>query len=232
LCGCTTIYNPATQKKEFILIDSKEEMALGRDMDKQIKKELKIFSDPAQLYRLNSIGKRIALVSDRRDIPYQFAVIDDKELNAFAIPGGFVYVNRGLMETATDDELACVVGHEVGHIAARHSVKRLQTDMGYQLLASLALGMSNKQSLSQAVNTVYNLVALGYSRNDELLADRLGVVYAKRANFNPYAMISFLQKLKKTAEKKGNSFNLVFLSSHPPLQQRIKNIEKVILSHH
>lgn len=228
LSGCVTIYNPATQRKETLLIGTESEVALGRDMDMQIQKTLKISQDYHIQQRLNAIGDRIANSSDRQDVNYHFGIVNDKELNAFALPGGFVYVNSGLMNISADDELACVLAHEIGHVAARHSVKKLQAIMGYQIIMGIALGLSGQQSIVKATDIVFNLVNLGYSRKDELLADRLAVKYAKKAGFNPQGMVTFFEKLKKEAETKGQNFNLVFLSSHPPIEERIKNVRNEI----
>src|SRR3989338_1349985 len=180
LNGCVTIYNPATQKRETLLIDTQSDVSLGRDMDRQIQKKLKILKDLKRQDRLDNIGIKVSGFSDRKDLTYYFRVIDNKEFNAFAIPGGFIYVNSGLMDHATDEELACVLAHEIGHIAARHSVKKLQANLGYQIILSIALGLSGKQEIERAADIVFNLSSLGYSRQDELLADKLSVRYAKR----------------------------------------------------
>lgn len=225
LSGCVTIYNPATQRKETLLIDTESEVALGRNMDRDIQKRLKILRDPQMQYRLNNIGSKVVTFSDRGDLNYYFSIVKDKDLNAFAIPGGFVYVNSGLMDISTDDELACVLAHEIGHIAARHSVKKLQANLGYQIIMGIVLGAGGGRSMTRAINIVFNLVSLGYSRQDESLADRLAVKYAIKAGFNPYAMLTFFEKLKKEAERKGPNFKLVFLSSHPPIEERIKNVK-------
>ena len=228
LSGCVTIYNPATQRRETLLIDTQEEVLLGGDMDQEIQKKLKVLVDPQMQHRLDIIGNKVASASDRTDLSYQFRIVNDKELNAFAIPGGFIYVNSGLMNVANNDELACVLGHELGHIAARHSVKRLQTTLGYQIIMSIALGIGGNTSMGQATDVVFSLVNLGYSRKDESLADRLSVKYARRAGFNPYGAVTFFEKLKKEAQAQGPNFNLVFLSSHPPIEERIKNIQEEI----
>jgi len=224
LTGCVTIDNPATGRKETLLIDTASEVSLGKDLDVQVQKKFKLYPDQTMHARLDFIGNRIARVCDRQDIAYYFRIIDDKSLNAFALPGGFIYVHKGVMEVATDDELAGVLGHEIGHLAARHSVKRLQANLGYQLLISIALGATGKQYVGDALSVVFDTVYLGYSRKDELLADRLAVRYAKRAGFNPLGMVSFFEKL----EKEARGFNLVFLSSHPPIEERIKNVKEEI----
>ena len=230
-CGCVTIYNPATERRESLLIDTRQEVSMGQEMDAQLRKKLKVSQNPAYQRRLEAIGQRIAAASDRQDLREYFAVVNDKELNAFAIPGGYIYVNSGLMEAADDNELACVIAHETGHVAARHSVKKLQAVLGYQLIVGLALGLSGQQGVTlQALDVVFNLINLGYSRKDEFLADKLAVRYAKRAGFNPYGMVTFFEKLQQEAQRKGQGFNLVYLSSHPPIAERIKQVKNEIAS--
>ncbi|MFA5356178.1 MAG: M48 family metallopeptidase [Candidatus Omnitrophota bacterium] len=232
LSGCVTIYNPATQKTETLLINTESEVALGRDMDKEISRKLKIMSDPQRQARLDNISARIAAASDRQDLTYHFKVIDDKEFNAFAAPGGFIYVNKGLMDSATDDELACVLAHEVGHVAARHSVKQMQAGLGYQLIMAIVLGVSGQETIVRATNIIYNLGSLGYSREDELFADKLAVRYAKRAGFNPYGMVTFFKKMQVEAKKKGGVLNIEIFSSHPDMAKRIEYTKKEIASNH
>jgi predicted Zn-dependent protease len=177
---------------------------------------------------LQDIGYRVSTFSDRQDLIYYFRIVDDPDFNAFAIPGGFIYVNSGLIDNATDDELAGVLGHEIGHLAARHSVKRLQVNLGYQIVMGIAMGVSGQEAIGRATDIVFNVASLGYSRRDEFLADKLAVKYARNAGFNPYGMITFFEKLRQEAKNKGEGFRLVFLSSHPPLEERIKNVEKEI----
>ena len=228
LSGCATTYNPATQRNETILIDTQSEVSLGRDMDRQIQGKLKILQDPKRQNRLDNIGIKVSGFSDRKDLAYYFRVIDNKEFNAFAIPGGFIYVNAGLMDAATDDELACVLAHEIGHVAARHSVKHLQANLGYQLIMGIALGLSGQQAMGEAMDIVFNLASLGYSRKDETLADKLAVKYARYAGFDPYGMITFFKKLQKEADKKGGNLRIEIFSSHPNIEERIKNVEREI----
>jgi len=228
LSGCASIYNPATQRNEFILIDTGNEISLGNAMSKQINSESKISNDAAWNERLNRAGQRVAQASDRNDLKYQFFVVEDDDLNAFALPGGFVYVHSAVLKEANDDELACVLAHEIGHIAARHSVKRLQVVLGYQIVMSLAFSKSSSVDLHKAINVVFNVVSLGYSREDERLADRLAIKYAYKSNYKPEAMISFFNKLKAQSNQRKESYNLVFLSSHPPIDERINNVKKEI----
>ncbi len=226
--GCATIYNPATQRNEFILIDTASEVSLGNAMSKQISGESKISNDPILNARLNRIGQKVAASSDRNDLKYQFFVVENNDLNAFALPGGFVYVHSAVLKEANDDELACVLAHEIGHIAARHSVKRLQVVLGYQIVMSLAFSKSSSVDLYRAIDVVFNVVSLGYSREDERLADRLAVKYAYKSRHNPEAMISFFNKLKAQSSQRGQGYNLVFLSSHTPIDERINNVKKEV----
>ncbi|MFA5411721.1 MAG: M48 family metallopeptidase, partial [Candidatus Omnitrophota bacterium] len=145
-----------------------------------------------------------------------------------ALPGGFIFVNKGLMSVLNDDELAYVLGHEVGHVAARHIAKKLQSNMAYQLLIQIAFAGSdgNAAAIASGIDTVYNLIDLGYSRHDEYEADRLGVKYAFRAGFKPEAALSSLEKIKK--EEGPNWKVLEYFRSHPYAEERIAALKKII----
>lgn len=225
--GCETIYNPATEKNEVIFIDTAQEVSLGRSMASQVGTQYKISHDQARIARAQRLGAIVAAVSDRKDLAYHFGVIEDKEINAFAVPGGYIYVYTGLMDKASDDELAGVLAHEVGHIAARHSVKQMQVQMGYDILMSLIFRDASAADFQRAISVAFNIVSLGYSREDELLADRLAVKYMVRASRNPYAMVTFLQKLK-AEENKSLTLNFEILRSHPDIDRRIRNTEEAI----
>jgi predicted Zn-dependent protease len=228
LIGCATIPNPVTGREEMIFIGTATEVSLGKSIAKQITWEKKLINEGRQKERIERIGKIIAKFSDRRDVVYSFSLVNDKEFNAFAIPGGFIYINSGLAETATDDELACVIAHEIVHVAARHSVKHLQASLGYQILISVALGGENQATARQISNMIFNLSEMGYSRGDETLADMVGVKYAYLAGFDPNGMISFFKKLKAEVVKRGQSLPIEILSSHPNLDRRIQTVEAEI----
>jgi predicted Zn-dependent protease len=230
IAGCVTVFNPATGRQESLLIGTKQEVELGLQMHNELRQKMKFSRDPDAVQRLSVIGNRIAAASDRQDLEYRFSIVIDKELNAFATPGGFVYINSGLMAAATDDELAGVVAHEVGHIAARHSVKQMQGLLGMQMLLGIAGGLSGKESVNQTLTIVFDLVNLGYSRKDEFQADKLAVRYSRRAGFNPWGIIAFFRKLEENSLQKGRSAPPVFLSSHPPIEQRIAQVEQEINS--
>ncbi|MBD3245462.1 MAG: M48 family metalloprotease [Candidatus Omnitrophica bacterium] len=221
--GCVAMYNPATQQREYYFIGESAEVRLGRNMAEKIRREQELSSDQSLVRRVRRIGEQVAGVSDRSDIQYHFSVLDDETLNAFALPGGYIFVHDGLVKKSTDAELAFVLGHEIGHVAARHSLKRLQAVVGFQLFSALAFAEKDHESLRRAVNAVYQLVALGYSRQDELSADSLGVEYATAAGFPAQGAVSFFRKLQREANP---SPQFEMLQSHPDIETRIRRIQE------
>lgn len=229
-CGCATLYNPATGRNEMIFINSDTETAIGKNVIAELSKTETLSGNERLRQRVNSVGSRIVAVSDRHDVQYQFDVLANKELNAMALPGGFIYVNEGLAAVLTDDELAYVISHEVGHVAARHIAKKLQAGIVYQTLLSIAFAGSgagtNAQALAQGATIIYSLISLGYSRQDEYEADRLGAKYAYAAGFDPYASIQALEKLKKNEGPNWKA--LAYFRSHPYVDERIAALKKEI----
>lgn len=234
LAGCATVYNPATGREEIILIDTRFEIAIGASSVTQLGDKYKLSESKQDLERLNRIGQKIALASDRQDLKYSFYLIEDKSLNAFTIPGGHVYIFRGLYELLDDDELACVLAHEIGHASARHPAKRLEAALGYQILSTIALAAYQKGKrqkkqtayIAYAASTAFNLAILGYSREDEFQADELAVKYSHKAGFNPRGMIGVFKKLEEKQEK---GFPVPYiLRSHPYLKERaVRTKEKI-----
>lgn len=231
LSGCATIYNPATQRKEIILIDDKTEVSLGKNVSQQLVREQPLSKDAALKARVERIGRKIAAVSDRQEVPYEFYTLSDKELNALSLPGGFIFINQGLAEKLTDDELAFVLGHEAGHVAAKHAVKKVQSNMAFSLVLNTALAASGSDpagasGLANAGSQVYNLVSLGYSRQDEYLSDKLGAKYASKAGYDPHASIPALEKIRQ-GEGRGPKL-LEYLRSHPYVDDRIEKLKKEV----
>lgn len=222
--GCVTIYNPATGKKEIYFIDENTEILIGKNLASQILKEKKACQDKELILYVNDIGQKVARASQRNYLKYYFYILEDKEINAFALPGGFVFINKGLVDIANKDEIAFALGHEIAHICARHPVKRLQVSLGIELLLSIALRKPKYADLRKGLSIIYKIIALGYSRQDEFLADSLGLYYAYKAGFNPYGAVTLLEKLKKQEKTQP----IVFLSSHPPLEERIKKVKEKI----
>ncbi len=226
LNGCVTEYNLATQQEEWILYSTDREIKIGRSISRAVEKKYELTDDALLQKRVEDIGRRIVAVCDRQEIEYHFRVIEDEEVNAFSLPGGFVYINKGLIEKVdNDDELACVLAHEVGHIVARHAVKRLQALMGYNFLRILVSQAPEGGKLVTGADIAFAQIIAGYSREDELLADQLGARYAKRAGFNPEGMISFLKKLQEIHRKKPIS-SKSYLRTHPYVPDRIRVVKQ------
>ena len=217
LVGCATT-GPGG-KKSLILIGDAEERDIGLKMSAQLKREKKFVTDRTINDYVNRTGQKIARLSDRPDVNYQFAVIEDKAPNAFAVPGGYIYVHTGLLKMIdTQSQLAGVLAHEISHIVARHSVKQLQEGMGFQILSALVFGGSS-QATQSAVNVGLALVMRGHSRADEAEADSYGTIYMARAGFNPEGMAQVMDKLAALSGN-GEGFWENLSSDHPPAARR------------
>jgi len=221
--NCAAEYNLATKKEENLFFSTASEVGLGRSLARKVEEEFELCQDPAVQERVDKIGEKLASVCGRKDISYSFTVLESEKANAFALPGGYVYVNKGAIEkTDSDDEIAAVLAHEIGHIVARHSIKRLQAAIGYNLLSILALAATKDVRFKRGADLAFGQIMLGYSRKDEFLADELSVEYLRKAGYNPEAVVSFLKKLKQL-EKEAPIRPLIanYARTHPYLPQRI-----------
>jgi MAF protein len=226
LTGCSTEYNLATKQEEAYYYSTDKEVQIGRSVNRQVEKEYKFSADPLAQKRVEDIGKKIAAVSDRGEIDYYFRVLEDDDLNAVSLPGGYVYVNSGLLDkVSNDDELACVLAHEVGHIVARHSIKKLQAMQSYSVLRLLVAVTPKAGAVGSAADVAFTQFLLGYSREDELLADQLGARYAKLAGYNPHAMITFLTKLQDINRRMPAREHSYF-RTHPYVPDRIRVVKQ------
>ncbi len=227
LVGCATT-GPGG-KKSVILIGETEERDIGAKMAAQIRAEKRIYSDRTVGDYVNRTGQHIARLSDRPDLPYQFTIIEDKTPNAFAVPGGYIYVHTGLLRILDNQaQLAGVLGHEISHIVARHSVKQLQEGLGLQILSTLVFGGSS-QATQAAVNVGLALVLRGYSRDAEAEADNYGTLYMARAGYNPEGMAQVMDKLANLSAS-GEGFWENLASDHPPAAKRAAAVRAEIKS--
>lgn len=228
LVGCSTEYNLATKQQESYYYSTDKEVAMGQSINRQVEKELKFTNDPLQKKRVEDIGKKIAAASDRKEIDYIFQVLEDDTVNAVALPGGYVYVNTGLLDKVdNDDELACILAHEVGHIVARHSIKKLQAMQSFSILRLLVAvaPAPGTGEVGTAADVAFTQFLLGYSREDELLADQLGARYAKLAGYDPHAMITFLNKLQDINRRMPLQEKSYF-KTHPYVPDRIRVVKQ------
>ncbi|AWB10095.1 Peptidase family M48 [Thermodesulfobium acidiphilum] len=208
------------------LISTQEEIKIGRDASKSFEKKYGLYNDQYWNQKVSEIGSRLVAVCDRKDLPYSFKIVNINQVNAVSFPGGFIYVYKGLLNfVKSDDELACVLGHEIGHVCRRHVVKNIEKEFYADLLLQIFFARSS--SLTKYIaRLTENLVMLGYSREEEYEADHYGAIYAYRAGYNPCAMITFMERLK-TLEK--NSFGKAYeiFSDHPATEERIKRLQEL-----
>lgn len=222
--GCVT--NPVSGQAQLRLISTEEEVTLGGNLDDRIRSEYSVITGTPEAERVARIGEKIAAVSDRRDITYQFALLESDDLNAFAAPGGFIYVTSETERVAeTDAELAAVIAHEVGHVAALHSVNQMQRALAYDILAALVLG-EDQQRVAEAADIAFNAVIMtGFSRQDELQSDELGVKYAWKAGYDPYGLANFFVDLQERNQETMVDEAFEFLRSHPNISERRRRAE-------
>jgi predicted Zn-dependent protease len=229
--------NLVTKQRQVKFISEKTEIEIGRKAKEQIVKEYGTYKDLEWQIYLDQVGQRVAKCSDRPELQYDFTIIDTEILNAFAVPGGFVFVTRGLLAECRDEaELAIVLGHEITHIAAWHGIEMLQkagllgTLTALSVVGGAALGAGEAAiALAQAASIYENLYLLGYGRNNELQADQYGALYAARAGYDPEAMLTFFQRLDviEKEEMAGQHLSPYWLD-HPPTQERLKRSAKWI----
>ena len=229
--GCSR--SVVTGKKEFIAISTEEEIAMGQQSGPEFEKEFgdKVPNDRLQEY-LQSVGGRLASVSDRA-MPYEFSLLSSDTPNAFALPGGKIYVTVGLFKNMTNErQLAAVLGHEVVHVADKHSVKGLQRQMGAEILAELAgaaVGGEKAQTAEAAAKITTGMVNLKYDRGMESEADAYGVKYMVRAGYNPWGMVELLETLQSLSNSNPGLFGDLF-ATHPLTETRIKEARQIVQS--
>jgi len=215
-------------KKSLILIPTSTEIEIGREVSSEVESSEKLHTDQRVQNYVNNVGQKIAEVCDRKDIKYTFKVIDSEQVNAFACPGGFIYIYAGLIKIMDNEaQLAAVLAHEVGHVVARHSVKRLQTVYGYSILMDVLLGDKMSEVALQMINAATFLILQGYGRDNEFEADNYGILYAYRASHNPKAMVQIFNKFIEVEGSPPSVFEQLLLS-HPPTQDRIDKANKQI----
>ncbi len=218
LCGLTA----GVPAAEAGLISREQEIEMGRSYGQELEARYGVVQDPLIQERLDKIGQRLAKVSGRTDIEYSFKVLNNDEVNALACPGGFIYVYRGLLDyMSSDAELAGVLGHEIGHVAKKHTVHAMEKQLWTTILmiaATKGMGWGLAQMLQQAL-------LAGYSRTDERGADKESVRNTIEAGFNPYSMLIAAFKLEDLAAQEGAP-NYGLFSSHPEPEERIRRVLK------
>ena len=227
VAGCYSSYNLATQREEVSFTSTDREIRMGDGIAKRVLKELKPVKDEAMQERVRALGARLAAQSSRQELPYHFYVVKGDEMNAFTVPGGQIFVNEALVRFAKgDDELAAVLAHEIGHTAARHPVKRYESlTTGAIGQTILAVGARNA-AITQGTNAILTSLFLAYSREDELLADRLAVGYLRGAGYDPVGCVRFMERLKQheTPHRRPRSY----FRTHPYMAERLSVVREAI----
>lgn len=219
----TTEYDP-------VLIGEESEIEIGKNTDQQIRQKYRVSADASLNQRINTIGQRLAANAGRK-INYTFTVLDDEQVNAFAAPGGFIYITTGLLtRLKNDNEIAAVLGHEIGHVVEKHSLKAIQRQMfaqfGLQIMGSLLGDGGLSQSLLLKASEISaSLLLLKNSRMNELQSDVQGVRIMRASGYDPRAMIDVQRML---LAQPGGGSSLAIISTHPPSQERIDMIQKAI----
>lgn len=233
LTGFTTV-NPATDEREVIFISPEKERAMGKRFHGRVLKHFDMPVDPLLEEKVKGIGEELAEVSDRKEIIYTFTVLNhdkDRFYNAFAAPGGYVYIFDDLVNALEDEgQIASVLAHEMGHIEAKHAIKRFQGDIGATLLMLLGMNMNKETGDFQKANRALGQLMSEYSRSDEEQADLLAVKYMKASGFDPEEAVNALKKMQEL-RKKGPRRKYSSYRTHPYYSERISYIEKQIKGH-
>lgn len=226
--ACAT--NPATGRREINLMSEAQEISIGQENDPQIKQEMGVYNDPDLQAYVTGIGIKMAKLSERPNLPWHFTVVDVAAINAFAVPGGFIYITRGILPFLDDEaELAGVLGHEIGHVTARHSAQQYTRSIGGAVgLAALGIFVPAARPFGDLTQQALGVLFLKYGRADESQADQLGVRYTSEAGWDPAAVPSVLTTLGRLDEASGERRGVPnWLATHPEPLERVKEIQPV-----
>jgi predicted Zn-dependent protease len=241
LASCATVVNPVTGREERTVMSEEAEIAEGKKAHEQVLAEYGAYDDAKVQAYVNDLGQRLAKQSHRANLQWTFTVLDSPEINAFALPGGYVYVTRGIMAyMESEADLAGVIGHEIGHVTARHGAQRAtrQQTAGIGVLAASVLGavLGVGDVASQVSQSVAAGYVASYSREQELQADQLGAEYLSRNRYDPQNMVDVIRVLKRQeqfaadqakAEGRTPRQGGDWLASHPSNEQRLQQITQI-----
>lgn len=231
LC-CTLLLNcarnPVTGKKEFMLLSKDQEIAMGQQADPDIVASFGLYPDEKLQQFINQKGQEMVRVSHRPDLKYEFKILDSPVVNAFAVPGGYVYFTRGILAQMNNEaEFAGVLGHEIGHITARHSAKQYSRAMAAQLGLVVGSVVSEEFArFSDLAQTGASLLFLKFGRDAERQSDELGVAYSTKIGYDAKEMANFFNTLKLMQGESGQEIP-TFLSTHPDPGERYKTVTKL-----
>jgi len=213
-------------------VSTQQEVELGQQEAQQVNAQLPMVQDAVIQNYVNTLGQRIARTTSRSDLNWQFQVVNSNVVNAFALPGGFIYVNRGVLARASNSsEVAGVLAHEIEHVVRRHSVKQMEqaqgANVGVGILCALT-AVCNSGVAQAAINVGGTAVFAKFSRTDEVQADEGGFNNVIRAGISPRGMLTFFQKLLAEEQQGGNANVAAWFSDHPGTQDRIADIQRML----
>jgi len=228
IAACTM--NPATGQRQLTLMSEAQEIQIGAHTHPEVLATYGAYDDPAWQTYVQQVGEKIAATSERPDLDWTFTVLDDPVVNAMALPGGFVYVNRGILaDFNSEAELASVLGHEIGHVTARHSVEQMSRAQLAQLgLGVAAVASEDFQRYAGLAGQGVSLLFLKFGRDDENQADALGLRYMTRAGYDPYEMPKVFNTLDRVSRSQSLRATPAWLSTHPDPGNRVERIDAAI----
>jgi predicted Zn-dependent protease len=226
LAACAT--NPVTGRRELALVSENQEIQMGQQAAQEVEQQLGLVADAGLQSYVRAIGARLAAQSERPNLPWRFGVVDDPVPNAFALPGGPVYITRGLMDLMDSEaELATVLGHEIGHITARHQVQQMSKAQLAQVgLVAAMIFAPGLQNFGNALSGGMQLLFLKYSRDAERQADELGFKYALNQSYDVTEMADVFRSLQRVGETQSKSGVPSWLSTHPDPGERVQTAER------
>jgi predicted Zn-dependent protease len=222
--GCAV--NPISGERQLMFLSEDQDVEIGRKYAPEVEKEMGgAIADRALQNYVDSVGQSVARVSHKPYFDYHFVALNDKSVNAFALPGGRIFVTKGMLEElGTEAQLAAILAHEVTHVVARHSSAAMSSQIGVDILLSAIISEDTPQTVSTVASLTRQIVSLKYSRKDEREADLVGLDYMVSAGYNPYAMIETMQML----ESQKGARPIEFLSTHPAPENRIEYLTETL----
>jgi predicted Zn-dependent protease len=226
--ACAT--NPVTGKRQISLMNEDQEIRTGQEMDGEVRREMGIYQDEALQKYIEDVGFKLAHESQRPNLPWHFTIVDSAAINAFALPGGYIYITRGILPYLNNEaQLAGVLGHEIGHVAARHAAQQYTrgaaTSMGVLISSIFVPAM---QSLGGLAETGLSTMFLKYSRENELQADSLGAEYAAAGGWDPAQVPEFLTTLARIDEVSDRNGTPNWLQTHPQPENRVDRVQATV----
>ena len=227
LCaGCAV--NPITGKKELMLMTESQDLEIGQKYAPELEKEMggKIPDEALQNY-VNTVGQKVAKVSHRRSWEYHFIALDDDMVNAFALPGGYVFITKGMLKhMTTESQLASVLAHETAHVVARDTAVVMSREIGIDILLSAVTSETTSATARTVADLTRQIIGLKFSRTDEKDADMAGMDYMVRAGYNPNGMVETMQMLQDQQKTR----SIEFFSTHPNPENRVAYLNARIAS--